>query len=505
MRTYIQEHVRQPSGELRLQQDGPFAAGLVSVVCAGVTISGRAQFQVGNGSRRVFGSGRYGAGQSLVGNSSGFLTESRNYQLGGQFTLFVMMASCTRRDTDNTPAGFGASAGNQTFLFQSDTATSAIRFVLRQTNGGDVTTRVIDSPIGPDSTTPFSICGVVTGSSSIDAYYNGVLANGTLAAGSSGNNASFDRLSLGAVRRNTDLLGGAGQDAILVAGWNRALTAAEIFGLNKNPWQIFEPQRIWVPVATNGADVLITGAPGNAVAAGAQSRVDQAIQVTGTTGNAVANGVSARVNQARQITGTAGNATAAGVAARVDQARRITGTAGNAAAAGQAASIYVGRLITATPGNAAAAGVNATIAVARVIQATPGNAVAQGRPATIGGAQIVSGNAGAATAAGVTAQVGQGRQVTGNAANATAEGLLASIYRGVTVQTTPANAAADGVDATVLQAITISATAGNAVAAGRTARIIEGDTPIYAAIPASRKARGRFGERPAQLSTGRRR
>ena len=35
--------------------------------------------------------------------------------------------------------------------------------------------------------------------------------------------------------------------------------------------------------------------------------------------------------------------------------------------------------------------------------------------------------------------------------------------------------------------------------------LIDGETPIYAAIPASRKARGRFGERPAQLSTGRRR
>lgn len=274
--------------------------------------------------------------------------------------------------------------------------------------------------------------------------------------------------------------------------------------LARDPYQLFE-RRIWVPVSAGGAPVLITATPGNAVAAGVQARVNQAHQVTGTAGNAVANGVAARVNQTRIVVGTAGNATAAGITARVDQARQITGSAGNAVADGEAASIYFGRLITATPGDAAAAGVAATIFNGAVIQATPGNAVAAGRPATILGDQIIVGNAGNATAVGVSAQIGQNRQITGNTANATAEGLLASIYVGVTVQATPAVAVADGVDATLLQAITISATAGNAVAAGRTARIIEGDAPIYAAIPASRKARGRFGERPAQLSTGRRR
>lgn len=426
-------------------------------------------------------------------------------ETGPDFTVIALVRDSSGRGTNRNPIDADNNSGvGRNWQFRIGTTNRLEFFVFN--------TALSVFGTGPTATTSATDPSVMVGRVSngvVNSWLNGIGGTPVTITGTQQTLLASELLAVGGrvdhLSAVSQFFGGDIYGLFVIAG---ALPEGLIqsFTSPDKVWAwAFEPREIQVFVPASGAPVLIAATPGNAVAAGVQARINQARQVTGTAGNAVANGVAARVNQARTVVGTAGNATAAGITARIDQARRITGSAGNAVADGETASIYLGRLITAAPGDAAAAGVTATIFSGAVIQATPGNAVAAGRPATILGDQIIVGNAGNATAVGVSAQVGQNRQITGNTANATAEGLLASIYVGVTVQATPAVAVADGVDATLLQAITISATAGNAVAAGRTARIIEGDTPIYAAIPASRKARGRFGERPAQLSTGRRR
>lgn len=165
-------------------------------------------------------------------------------------------------------------------------------------------------------------------------------------------------------------------------------------------------------------------------------------------------------------------------------------------------------VIAATSGNAVANGAQASIYRAVTVSATPGNAAAAGVPAQIitSGAVVITASPGNAAAAGVAARVDQARTVTGNVGNATADGLQATIFSGVTINAGPGNATAAGVQASIRAPLVIVGAAGNAVAAGVQATITEGGSPVYAAIPASRTARGgSASSRPSQLSTGRRR
>ena len=102
-------------------------------------------------------------------------------------------------------------------------------------------------------------------------YRNGSLATGTSTtygvnpAGTLKPSTSL-RINNGSLRLN-----GAVSSVLI---WNRALTPIEVAEVSANPWQLFAPRRIWVPVsAASGAPTLAAIAASNLTASGARLTV----------------------------------------------------------------------------------------------------------------------------------------------------------------------------------------------------------------------------------------
>jgi hypothetical protein len=53
----------------------------------------------------------------------------------------------------------------------------------------------------------------------------------------------------------------ASQRTYLAAFWNRALSDDELFSLSRNPWQLFQPRKIWVPVSVAGTSLALSATP----------------------------------------------------------------------------------------------------------------------------------------------------------------------------------------------------------------------------------------------------
>lgn len=69
--------------------------------------------------------------------------------------------------------------------------------------------------------------------------------------------ATLDRIAVGALLRTS--AGSYNASGVLLrAAWNRRLSSAEIAGISANPWQLFEPRRIYIPlsITSGGAYTL---------------------------------------------------------------------------------------------------------------------------------------------------------------------------------------------------------------------------------------------------------
>lgn len=107
---------------------------------------------------------------------------------------------------------------------------------------------------------------------------NGVFSSGTIGNASTAfTNATLTR-QIGADLGDTAAAWNGYVD--VVAGWDRALSVAEINALTDNPWQIFRPiqRRIWVPVAgggpvTHAATGALVGAGSTVAGAASRTRV----------------------------------------------------------------------------------------------------------------------------------------------------------------------------------------------------------------------------------------
>ena len=226
--------------------------------------------------------------------------------------------------------------------------------------------------------------------------------------------------------------GGTSEFAIYAsAAWDRGTSQAALNNLTANPWQLFEPQRIWVPVSAGGGAITIDGNLGNATAAGTAGQVGVAITVDASTGNATAAGTTAQVGVSIDITGSVGNAAAAGVTGLPGVSLDITATTGNAVAAGITGVVDLGGSIT-IDGNVGAA-------VAAGVQGLPGVTI------------TIDGAAGGAVAAGVSGGVTVTNDITINATagNAVAVGILAGLSLDIEVAGVIGNATAAGTTGTV--------------------------------------------------------
>ncbi len=181
---------------------------------------------------------------------------------------------------------------------------------------------------------------------------------------------------------------GVSQSVLLVAGWNRVVSASEAADLTRsaiNAWQLFAPEAIPVPVPAGGGGTSISGALGTAVA-------------SGFTGN---------VNANRTIAGALGTASATGLQGNVNANRTIAGALGVAVASGLAGNVNANRTIAGALGTAVASGLQGTVSNSNntVIAGNLGVAVASGLAANVNANTTIAGNIGVAVASGFSGSV----------------------------------------------------------------------------------------------------
>lgn len=127
-------------------------------------------------------------------------------------------------------------------------------------------------------------------------------------------------------------------------GWNRALSDSEIASLSDNPWQVFEPERIWVPfTAATGGSFSSTGALSAQAATVAGSAAHLTLhaatgalsaQAASVSGAAVSPHLStgALEAQAATVSGTAARLVLHGSTGALEaQAAEVSGSASKAA------------------------------------------------------------------------------------------------------------------------------------------------------------------------------
>lgn len=84
-------------------------------------------------------------------------------------------------------------------------------------------------------------------------FHNGQLAGSSGATGSITTSGKY--ISIGSDIVASDLV-----DVFVIAAWNRQLSDAESLSWHSNPWQLFAPRRIFVPVSAGGGSVSLVAA-----------------------------------------------------------------------------------------------------------------------------------------------------------------------------------------------------------------------------------------------------
>lgn len=129
---------------------------------------------------------------------------------------------------------------------------------------------------------------------------------------------------------STDVVGGytaanwgVSSSVLLVGGWNSALSESDALSLSANPWQLFAPRSIWVPVSTAGGSVTGTSATTNANDTSTASGTTTVVGTSATTNAADTSAASGSVGGA--VTGTSAT-TNANDASAASGTTTVTGT-----------------------------------------------------------------------------------------------------------------------------------------------------------------------------------
>lgn len=162
-------------------------------------------------------------------------------------------------------------------------------------------------------------------------------------------------------------------------------TDAEIKSLSDNPWQLFEKERIWVPVAAGGDTYTLTADSGSFALTG---------QSTGLAFN-------------RVLASDSGSFALTGQAAALTFNRTLAADSGSFALAGQDATPTFSRVLSAASGSYALAGQGATLTYTPISGATYTLAAASGSFALAGQGAVLLQNRSLAADSGSFALTGQ--------------------------------------------------------------------------------------------------
>lgn len=286
---------------------------------------------------------------------------------------------------------------------------------------------------------------------------------------------------LGAFRYSGGRLFWSNHAPILWAVWNRILTRGEISAVSRKPWQLFAPQRRWMPVASSSinASTTLTGATstsaaGTLTATGGASKTLTGASTTSAAGTVTASaGVSATGTlTGAGTTGSAGTLTATGAATGTLTGATTTSSAGtvSASASGNATATLTGATTSTSAGTLTATGNASRTLTGAATTASPGTLTAAGAAtATLTGAAITASASGVTASAGGSATaVVTGASTTGSAGILTAAGNASRTLTGASTTASAGIITASNVThaTATLTGASVSATVGALTASG---------------------------------------
>ena len=195
---------------------------------------------------------------------------------------------------------------------------------------------------------------------------------------------------------------------------NRAVTAGEAYDFTRNPWSVFEPKRIWVPVSAGGdVSLALSGAAATSAAGNTSAGISTAL--TGVSSTAATGTLATSTSVA--LTGVSSTSAAGTLAASISaaltgaSATAATGTltaGGDATAAvtGQAASTAQGTLGVTVSGAAALSG--ASVAASAGTLSAGISTALTGASAAVSTGSLVAGGDVSVTIAGQAVSTAQG-------------------------------------------------------------------------------------------------
>ena len=219
-------------------------------------------------------------------------------------------------------------------------------------------------------------------------------------------------VALGVIRRST-ITAGADSAFTHLAVIRGTVTDAELTSLAIDPWQLFAPQTIWVPVSA--------GAP-------ASYTLTAAAASYSLTGNA------AVMRASRRLSAAAGSFALTGNAAGLYRGLRLTAAAGAYAWTANSAGLLQGRSLLAAAAAYTLTGNAATLRAARKLSAAAASYTFTGNAAALTytplGAYSLSADAGAYVLTGNSAGLRAGRRLAASTGIYNLTGSAASLLRG---------------------------------------------------------------------------
>ncbi len=217
----------------------------------------------------------------------------------------------------------------------------------------------------------------------IGLFTNGVPAAVTV-SGSLGGSGSFGNSTLYLGARTASTLWAYNKYTFFVL-FDCRKTDAEIKSLYDNPWQLFEKERVWVPVAAGGDTYTLTA----------------------DSGSFALTGQDTALNFNRTLAADSGSFALTGQAAALTFNRALVADSGSFALAGQDATPTFSRVLSAASGSYALAGQDATLTYTPISGATYTLAAASGSFALAGQGAVLLQNRSLAADSGSFALTGQ--------------------------------------------------------------------------------------------------
>lgn len=184
------------------------------------------------------------SGDGTVGNSHAEAAATKNI-LSGDSATYVFTATRTGTNAQNAALSYSQNpALGAVWYFRNPDVTDTGRiaaFTSHNANFNTITSSGVVLPLNTPTTIAFiSIPGWKS------LYINGRLDGGSSSTASGVIRPQTEPIAfLGRYNSTADYAGGIQYFLI----YNRALSPAEIASISANPWQVFEPELLWVPVS----------------------------------------------------------------------------------------------------------------------------------------------------------------------------------------------------------------------------------------------------------------